>query len=141
MTVLAALSAIGSRFASGRGKPATLGSADPAARSRILERVFETARELDWLGKLNEQQREAAMATHAPRPARVPMVTTRATMHPALIPHEVPAGSRQRPAIPAKLEAKRPALAGNPRLSPPSPAAPRPVCHAGGRGFESRRSR
>jgi UvrD/REP helicase N-terminal domain len=39
-----------------------VGCADPAARSRILERMFETARELDWLGKLNEQQREAATA-------------------------------------------------------------------------------
>ena len=43
--------------------------------------------------------------------------------------------------MPARRGAKRPACAGNPRLSPPRPEAPRPACHAGGRGFESRRSR
>jgi hypothetical protein len=77
----------------------------------------------------------------AQHPAHLPLVTTRATKHPALIPHEVPAGARKRRAIPAKRGAKRPARAGNPRLSPPRPEASRPACHAGGRGFESRRSR
>ena len=48
----------------GRGG-GVVGCADPAARSRILERMFDTARELDWLGKLNEQQREAATAPSA----------------------------------------------------------------------------
>ena len=32
-----------------------------------------------------------------PRPARLPLVTTRTTKHPALIPHEIPAGARQSP--------------------------------------------
>src|SRR5204862_6439328 len=52
-----------------------------------------------------------------PRPARLPLVTTRTTKHPALIPHEVPAGARRRTAIPARRGARRPAHAGNSRLS------------------------
>src|SRR6266540_2580388 len=75
------------------------------------------------------------------RPARLLLVTTRTTKHPALIPHEVPAGARRCTAIPARRGARRPAHAWNSRLSTPRPQAPRPVCHAGGRGFESRRSR
>jgi hypothetical protein len=70
-----------------------------------------------------------------------PAVTTRTTKHPALIPHEAPAGARRSTAIPARRGAKRPGRAGNPRLSPPRAEAARPACHAGGRGFESRRSR
>ena len=45
-----------------------------------------------------------------------------------------------RPEILAGPRAKSPALAGNPRLTRSGPQAPRPACHAGGRGFESRRS-
>jgi len=67
--------------------------------------------------------------------------TIEATTHPALIPQEAAGSSRWRPRIPATARSKEPALAGNPRLSPLSPQAPRPACHAGGRGFESRRSR
>ena len=57
-----------------------------------------------------------------------------------------PAGGRRKlpptPANPRNDQGRKdPALAGNPRLSPLSPEAPRPACHAGGRGFESRRSR
>src|SRR6266571_5510590 len=78
---------------------------------------------------------------HTQRPPHAPLVTTRTTEHPALIPHEVPAGARRRTAIPARPSMKRPARAGNPRLSPPRAEATRPACHAGGRGFESRRSR
>jgi hypothetical protein len=70
------------------------------------------------------------------------------TSYPALISHEAAGNSRRRPQIPARRKAESPALArkallsaGNPRLSPLSPEAPRPACHAGGRGFESRRSR
>ena len=74
------------------------------------------------------------LATTRAAAAHLPLVTTRATNHPALIPHEVPAGARKRRAIPAKRGAKRPARAGNPRLSPPRPEASRPACHAGGRG-------
>jgi hypothetical protein len=69
------------------------------------------------------------------------LVATWATTHPALIPHEAAGSSRKRPPIPATPVSKRPALSANPRLSPLSPEAPRPACHAGGRGFESRRSR
>ena len=58
----------------------------------------------------------------------------------ALIPQEVAGGSRRHPRIPATPGAERPAHAMNPRRSPPSPQTPRPACHAGGRGFESRRS-
>jgi len=53
-------------------------------------------------------------------------------------PSEAPAHTRQSPHHRAR---EGPALAGNPRLLPPSPEPPRPACHAGGRGFESRRSR
>jgi len=65
----------------------------------------------------------------------------KATPHPALIPQEAAASSRRWPAIPATPRAEHPASDGNPRLSPLRPQAPRPACHAGGRGFESRRSR
>jgi hypothetical protein len=43
-----------------------------------------------------------------PRPARLPLVTTRTTKHPALIPHEVPAGARRRTAIPRKTTCETP---------------------------------
>ena len=66
---------------------------------------------------------------------------TAATPHPALIPREAAGSSRRHPLIPACLRPERPALAGNPRLFRASPDVPRPACHAGGRGFESRRSR
>src|SRR5262249_18214601 len=59
----------------------------------------------------------------------------------AQIPHEGTGSHRPRPVIPAGGGAERPALAGNPRRSPAIPQAPRPACHAGGRGFESRHSR
>ena len=67
--------------------------------------------------------------------------STRTTPHPALIPHDVAGSSRPRPPIPATPGSENPALAGNPRLSPARQEAPRPARHAGGRGFESRRSR
>jgi len=46
------------------------------------------------------------------------------TDHPALIPHEPPGDPRRHPQIPATGRAERPALDGNPRLSPLSPEAP-----------------
>src|SRR5918996_1507504 len=74
------------------------------------------------------------------RPHRA-LFATWATAHPALIPHEAPGNPRPHPRIPATIRAQSPAVAANPRRSPLSPEAPRPACHAGGRGFESRRSR
>jgi len=81
-----------------------------------------------------------------PEQTRIPRTifgtfTIEATTDPALIPEEVAGSSRRRPRIPATPGSERPALAGNPRLSPLRPEAPRPACHAGSRGFESRRSR
>jgi hypothetical protein len=64
-----------------------------------------------------------------------------ATAHPAFMPHEVAGSSRPRPPNPATPGSESPGRGGNPRLSSLSPQAPRPACHAGGRGFESRRSR
>jgi hypothetical protein len=61
--------------------------------------------------------------------------------HPASIPQKMPGSSRRSPAIPASQLTHSPALAANPRTVPANPKPARPACHAGGRGFESRRSR
>jgi hypothetical protein len=50
-------------------------------------------------------------------------------------------GSRSYPVIAGSTCDEMPALAGNSGSQPAVPVAPVPVCHAGGRGFESRRSR
>jgi hypothetical protein len=76
-----------------------------------------------------------AKATAASRPYPVAF-STRTTPHPALIPHDVAGSSRPRPPTPATPESEKPGHSGNPRQSPLSPQAPRPACHAGGRGFE-----
>jgi hypothetical protein len=68
-------------------------------------------------------------------------LSAKTTTHPAPIPQEVAGSSRLYPTIPATRVSKDPAHGGNPRTSPPRPEAVRPACHAGGRGFESRRSR
>jgi hypothetical protein len=68
-------------------------------------------------------------------------LSDKTTTHPAPIPQEVAGSSRPYPTIPATRVSKDPAHGGNPRTSPPRPEAVRPACHAGGRGFESRRSR
>jgi hypothetical protein len=71
----------------------------------------------------------------------LPSLRIRQRTHPAHISHEGAGSSRQSPAIPARsltntlLTAR---IAASPR---PSSEAARPACHAGGRGFESRRSR
>jgi hypothetical protein len=52
-----------------------------------------------------------------------------------------PRNSRPAPRIPATARLESPAHGPNPRPCPLSPEAPRPACHAGGRGFESSRSR
>jgi hypothetical protein len=65
---------------------------------------------------------------------------TLTTFHPASIPPQVAGNSRTCPRIPVCKATERPALATNSRLVPPSPGDLCPVCHAGGRGFESRRS-
>ena len=80
-------------------------------------------------------------ATPFPRRARRATLTQETTIHPAQIPQEAAGSSRPGPSIPATSTHERPAPAGDPRLSRLSPQAPRPACHAGGRGFESRRSR
>jgi hypothetical protein len=74
-------------------------------------------------------------------PETIPASPTQTTFHPAHIPREVAGSSRRCPVIPASQVAKSPAHPGNPRPLPLTPEPPRPACHAGGRGFESRRSR
>ncbi len=61
--------------------------------------------------------------------------------YPAQIPHEVVGSPRRCPPIAGRRREKSPAIAANPRVAPVSPGRPYPACHAGGRGFESRRSR
>jgi hypothetical protein len=74
------------------------------------------------------------------RPAHIPLLTPPTTLHPAQIPQEVAGSSRRDPAIPQRQCRKALLSPGNPRPLPLNPEPPRPACHAGGRGFESRRS-
>jgi hypothetical protein len=114
----------------------------PAARARLVAPLTsKRGTSVAWASVLSHEADWPIWRLQHRVPNTSRWFTTRATMHPALIPQEVPAGSRRRLAIPAKLEAKRPALAGNPRRFPLNPEPARPACHAGGRGFESRRSR
>jgi hypothetical protein len=53
----------------------------------------------------------------------------------------LPGGSRSEPVTAGSLGGEMPALAGNSGWQPAVSVEPVPVCHAGGRGFESRRSR
>jgi hypothetical protein len=64
-----------------------------------------------------------------------------ATPHPALIPHEPPGDPFQHPRIPATRRPQRPAPHAIPADSRSGRKRHDPACHAGGRGFESRRSR
>jgi hypothetical protein len=85
------------------------------------------------------QPRDRISVRRIPQTSRASPAET--TLHPAHIPREVGGISRQAPGNPARQAPKRPAHVGNPRPVPLSPETPRPACHAGGRGFESRRSR
>ena len=72
---------------------------------------------------------------------RIPRsLLTETTIYPAQIPQEAAESSRWHPPIPASRGGETPCYAANPPF-PPSPELARPACHAGGRGFESRRSR
>ena len=62
------------------------------------------------------------------------------TEHPAQIPREASASPRPRPVIAATPRSEGPGHAANPRSVPTNPGRARPARHAGGRGFESRRS-
>src|SRR5436190_17475634 len=96
-------------------------------RSMMSSRVS-----LGWASVLSSDVNRPSWRLHTQRLA-VPADYNWTTKHPALIPHEVPAGARRSTAIPARRGAKRPARAGNP---PARPACPPEVA-----GFESRRSR
>jgi hypothetical protein len=71
----------------------------------------------------------------------IPASPTQTTFHPAHLPRQVGGSSCRGAVIPASQVARRSAHTGNRRPFPLSPELPRPACHAGGRGFESRRSR
>ena len=74
-------------------------------------------------------------------PSTAPMLSATATTYPTHIPQESAGRSRRRPMFPASHGGESPADVANPRPLPLRPEPPRPACHAGGRGFESRRSR
>ena len=75
------------------------------------------------------------------RPARIPVVgildNTPSRADTAGGRRKLPPG----PGYPRKARVERTCSRDNPRPLPLSPEVPRPACHAGGRGFESRRSR
>src|SRR5215218_516749 len=92
------------------------------------------------MAKLNELRHETAVASVA-RPAPRGIGRIAETAYPAQIPHEVVGSPRRCPLIAGRRREKSPALAANPRVAPVGPGRAYPACHAGGRGFESRRSR
>jgi hypothetical protein len=60
-----------------------------------------------------------------PHPALISSLAIETTTHPGLIPQEVAGTSRQYPLNAATRRSESPAVAGNPRLSPLSPEAPK----------------
>src|SRR5205823_5262009 len=103
----------------------------PGARARILggRGLARRQRPLAWASVLSSDVDRPSRRLHTQRPPHAPLVTARTTEQPALIPHEVPAGTRRRTAIPARPGMKRPARAGNPRLE--RKRQDRPVTPAG----------
>src|SRR6266508_680075 len=109
--------------------------------THVPHRLCRVAADRSWSQPVPESRSPAAAkptATSGRHPAPFAVKTTPAS-------RADPAGGRRKlpqvPANPRDGTAERPAHGGNPRRSPVSPEAPRPACHAGGRGFESRRSR
>jgi hypothetical protein len=82
--------------------------------------------------------REQARASATQVPA---CCLNRHQMHHTPTTQALPRGSRSERVTAGAPEQEMPALAADSRLQPAVPVEALPACHAGGRGFESRRSR
>jgi len=120
------------RIVAGKDKSCARVGADPRRRTTPPHRKSAQAELIHSLRFLPRTPRYA----HRSR-----SITVMTTAHPAPIPREAAGSSRGQPPIPAEPRNESPARAANPRPTPPRPESSRPACQAGGRGFESCRSR
>jgi hypothetical protein len=82
----------------------------------------------------------AGSADHS-RPRAAPCCLVRQLVHYTRTTQALPGATRRKPVAAGSLGDQMPALAGNSGSWPAIAGCAVPACHAGGRGFESRRSR